>query len=105
EGVWFALVVVPRLGEFVAKFSVFRAALMAGVFALAVRGVVTSVVGAYYYPTIVKTMYFDERAKPFEPMPYELKAVLGLTGLFNLLFFVYPSPLIDAANAAAKSLF
>jgi NADH-quinone oxidoreductase subunit N len=70
-----------------------------------VIGVVTSVMGAYYYLAIVKTMYFDEPAKPFEPMPYELKAMLGLTGLFNLLFFVYPSPLIEVANAAAKSLF
>jgi NADH-quinone oxidoreductase subunit N len=101
----FSLAGVPPLAGFFAKFYVFLAAIKAGLFALAVIGVVTSVVGAYYYLTIVKTMYFDEPAKPFEPMPYELKAVLGLTGLFNLLFFVYPSPLIDAANAAAKSLF
>jgi NADH-quinone oxidoreductase subunit N len=38
-------------------------------------------------------------------MPSELKAVLGVTGLFNLLYFFYPGPLIEAANAAAKSLF
>jgi NADH-quinone oxidoreductase subunit N len=38
-------------------------------------------------------------------MPGELKAVLGLAGLFNLLYFVYPAPLIEAAGAAAKSLF
>jgi NADH-quinone oxidoreductase subunit N len=38
-------------------------------------------------------------------MPIELKAVLAVTGLFNLLFFIYPGPLVDAANAAAKSLF
>ena len=41
----------------------------------------------------------------FQPMPTELKAVLGLTGLFNLLFFVYPAPLVNAASAAARSLF
>jgi len=63
------------------------------------------VVGAYYYLAIVKTMYFDEPAKEFEPMPYELKAVLAVTGLFNLLFFIYPGPLVAAAGAAAKSLF
>jgi NADH-quinone oxidoreductase subunit N len=50
-------------------------------------------------------MYFDEPAKAFEPMPYQLKAVLAVSGLFNLLFFVYPGPLVEAANAAAKSLF
>jgi NADH-quinone oxidoreductase subunit N len=50
-------------------------------------------------------MYFDEPAGRFEPMPFELKGVLAVTGLFNLLFFVYPGPLIQAATAAAKSLF
>src|SRR5947209_7222532 len=101
----FSLAGIPPLAGFFAKFYVFLAAIKAGLFALAVIGVVTSVVGAYYYLVIVKTMYFDEPAKPFEPMPHELKAVLGATGLFNLLFFVYPSPLVEAADAAAKSLF
>ncbi len=101
----FSLAGIPPLAGFFAKFYVFLAAIKAGLFTLAVIGVVTSVVGAYYYLAIVKTMYFDEPAKPFEPMPYELKAVLSVTGLFNLLFFAYPSPLIEAADAAAKSLF
>jgi len=101
----FSLAGVPPLAGFFAKFYVFLAAIKAGLFTLAVIGVVTSVVGAYYYLAIVKTMYFDEPAKPFEPMPHELKAVLAATGLFNLLFFVYPSPLVEAADAAAKSLF
>src|SRR6185437_6177939 len=81
------------------------AAIKAGLFTLAVIGVLTSVVGAYYYLAIVKVMYFDEPAKGFAPMPYELRAVLAVAGLFNLLFFVYPGPLVDAATAAAKSLF
>jgi NADH-quinone oxidoreductase subunit N len=101
----FSLAGIPPLAGFFAKFYVFLAAIKAGLFTLAVIGVVTSVVGAYYYLTIVKIMYFDEPARPFEPMPHELKAVLAVTGLFNLLFFVYPSPLVEAANAAAKSLF
>jgi NADH-quinone oxidoreductase subunit N len=101
----FSLAGIPPLAGFFAKFYVFLAAIQAGLFTLAVIGVVTSVVGAYYYLAIVKIMYFDEPAKPFEPMPHELKAVLAVTGLFNLLFFVYPSPLVEAANAAAKSLF
>jgi NADH-quinone oxidoreductase subunit N len=101
----FSLAGIPPLAGFFAKFYVFLAAIQAGLFTLAVIGVVTSVVGAYYYLAIVKIMYFDEPAKGFEPMPHELRAVLAVTGLFNLLFFVYPGPLIDAANAAAKSLF
>jgi NADH-quinone oxidoreductase subunit N len=101
----FSLAGIPPLAGFFAKFYVFLAAIKAGLFTLAVIGVVTSVVGAYYYLAIVKTMYFDEPAKAFEPMPHELKAVLAVTGLFNLLFFAYPGPLIEAADAAAKSLF
>jgi NADH-quinone oxidoreductase subunit N len=101
----FSLAGIPPLAGFFAKFYVFLAAIQAGLFTLAVVGVLASVVGAYYYLMIVKIMYFDEPAKPFEPMPAELRAVLGVTGLFNLLFFVYPGPLVAAATAAAKSLF
>src|SRR5262245_15800668 len=101
----FSMAGIPPLAGFFAKFYVFLAAIKAGLFTLAVIGVVTSVVGAYYYLAIVKIMYCDEPAKPFEPMPHELRAVLAVAGLFNLLFFVYPGPLIEAANAAAKSLF
>jgi NADH-quinone oxidoreductase subunit N len=101
----FSLAGIPPLAGFFAKFYVFLAAIKAGLFALAVIGVVTSVVGAYYYLTIIKIMYFDEPTKAFEPMPGELRATLVVSGLFNLLFFLYPGPLIDAATAAAKSLF
>ena len=101
----FSLAGIPPLAGFFAKFYVFLAAIKAGLFALAVIGVVTSVVGAYYYLAIVKIMYFDEPAKPFAPMAYELKIVLAVAGLFNLLFIAYPGPLIAAATTAAKSLF
>jgi len=101
----FSLAGIPPLAGFFAKFYVFLAAIKAGLFALAVLGVLASVVGAYYYLAIIKLMYFDEPTKGFAPMPAELKAVLGVTGLFNLLFFVYPGPLVEAATAAAKSLF
>jgi NADH-quinone oxidoreductase subunit N len=101
----FSLAGIPPLAGFFAKFYVFLAAIKAGLFALAVLGVLASVVGAYYYLVIVKIMYFDEPARGFEPMPGELQAVLGASGLFNLLFFVYPGPLIEAATVAAKSLF
>jgi NADH-quinone oxidoreductase subunit N len=101
----FSLAGIPPLAGFFAKYYVFLAAIKAGLFTLAVLGVLASVVGAYYYLMIVKTMYFDEPAEGFVPMPIELKAVLGVTGLFNLLYFVYPAPLLEAAGAAAKSLF
>jgi NADH-quinone oxidoreductase subunit N len=101
----FSLAGIPPLAGFFAKYYVFLAAINAGLFTLAVIGVLASVVGAYYYLMIVKIMYFDEPAKAFEPMPREQIAVLAVAGLFNLLFAVYPAPLLDAAGAAAKSLF
>ncbi|HWP27819.1 MAG TPA: NADH-quinone oxidoreductase subunit NuoN [Xanthobacteraceae bacterium] len=101
----FSLAGIPPLAGFFAKFYVFLAAVESGLYTLAVIGVLASVVGAYYYLAIVKIMYFDEPTTGFVPMPVELKAVLGITGLFNLLFFLYPAPLLAAASAAAKSLF
>ena len=101
----FSLAGIPPLAGFFAKYYVFLAAINAGLYILAVIGVVTSVVGAYYYLTIVKVMYFDEPAESFAPMARELRIVLGVTGLFTILFFAYPAPLVSAAAAAAKSLF
>lgn len=101
----FSLAGIPPLAGFFAKFYVFLAAIKAGLFTLAVIGVVTSVVGAFYYLTIVKVMYFDEPKEAMEPMRVELRVVLAVAGIFNLLFFVYPAPLVNAATVAAKSLF
>jgi NADH-quinone oxidoreductase subunit N len=95
----FSLAGVPPLAGFFGKFYVFVAAINAGLFTLSVIGVLTSVVGAYYYLSIVKVMYFDE------PLRVELRAVLAVAGLFNIFFFVYPGPLVSMATVAAKSLF
>jgi NADH-quinone oxidoreductase subunit N len=101
----FSLAGIPPLAGFFAKFYVFLAAINSGLYALAVIGVLLSVVGAYYYLRIVKIMYFDAPAERFEPMPGLLAAVLGASGLFILFYFVYPAPLVNVAEAAAKSLF
>ncbi len=101
----FSMAGVPPLAGFFAKFYVFLAAIKAGLYVLAVIGVLASVVGAYYYLAIVKLMYFDEAVEGFYAMPIELRVVLAICGLFNILFFVYPGPLIGAASAAARSLF
>ena len=101
----FSMAGVPPLAGFFAKFYVFLAAIKAGLYVLAVIGVLASVVGAYYYLAIVKIMYFDEPAEGFVPMPDEIKVVLAVCGLFNILFFLYPGPLIGVASAAAHSLF
>ncbi|MEP9366922.1 NADH-quinone oxidoreductase subunit NuoN [Xanthobacter sp. VNH20] len=104
-GLMFSLAGIPPLAGFLAKYYVFLAAIEAGLYGLAVIGVLASVVGAYYYLRVVKIMYFDEPAEAFDPMPGELKAVLGLSGLFTIFYFVYPSPLINAAGVAARALF
>jgi NADH-quinone oxidoreductase subunit N len=101
----FSLAGIPPLAGFFAKFYVFLAAINSGLYALAVIGVLLSVVGAYYYLRIVKIMYFDAPVERFEPMPGLLAAVLGASGLFILFYFVYPAPLVNVAEAAAKSLF
>jgi NADH-quinone oxidoreductase subunit N len=101
----FSLAGIPPLAGFFAKFYVFLAAIHAGLYALAVIGVLLSVVGAYYYLRIVKLMYFDAPVERFEPMQAPLAAVLGVTGAFILFYFLYPAPLVALAGMAAKSLF
>jgi len=101
----FSLAGIPPLAGFFAKFYVFLAAIKAGLFTLAVIGVITSVIGAYYYLAIVKIMYFDEPVRSFQRMPLLLGLVLGVSGIANILFFAYPAPLLGAATVAAKSLF
>jgi NADH-quinone oxidoreductase subunit N len=101
----FSLAGIPPLAGFWAKFYVFAAAIKSGLFALAVIGVVTSVVGAYYYLRIVKIMYFDQPKPAFEKGALELRAVMTVSTIFVLLLSFVPAPLFNSAAAAAKSLF
>ena len=100
----FSLAGIPPLAGFFAKWYVFVAAIKAGLFTLAVVGVLTSVVGAYYYLSIIKVMYFDEPVGQLDPMRMELRTVLAVAGIFNIFFFVYPGPLVSVATVAAESL-
>lgn len=101
----FSLAGIPPLAGFFGKFYVFLAAINSGLYTLAIIGVLSSVVGAFYYLRIIKIMYFDEPAEKFEPMPGSLQGVLAISGLLVIFFFTYPAPLVAAANIAAKSLF
>ncbi|MEO6382522.1 MAG: NADH-quinone oxidoreductase subunit NuoN, partial [Nitrobacter sp.] len=101
----FSLAGIPPLAGFFAKFYVFTAAIKAGLFTLSVIGVITSVVGAFYYLNVIKVMYFDEQAEATDAVRVELRTVVAVTAIFNMLFFAYPGPLVSAATAAAKSLF
>ncbi|WP_119418122.1 NADH-quinone oxidoreductase subunit NuoN [Desertibaculum subflavum] len=101
----FSLAGVPPLAGFFGKFYVFMAAVNAGLYVLAVIGVVTSVVGAYYYLRIVKLMYFDAPAEPFAANTDRGVGVVTVAaGLFTLFFFVYPAPIVAGAQIAARAL-
>ena len=101
----FSLTGIPPLAGFFGKFYVFAPAIQAGLYPLAVIGVLASVVGAFYYLRIVKIMYFDEPAEAFEqPMPGELTAVLGISSVFTLFFVLYPAPLIVASQVVVGAL-
>ncbi len=96
---------IPPLAGFFAKWYAFVAAIDAGLYPLAVIGMLCSVVACFYYLRIVKIIYLDEPAAPFESVSREVTAVMMVAGLAVVLFWVFPGPLVSAASAAAKSLF
>jgi NADH-quinone oxidoreductase subunit N len=102
----FSLAGIPPLAGFFAKLYVFLAAIRAGLYPLAVIGVVTSVVGAYYYLRIVKVIYFDEPEPAFEhDMGAGVAGVILGSGIFTVFFFLGAGPLVTAAANAAAALF
>jgi NADH-quinone oxidoreductase subunit N len=102
----FALSGVPPTAGFFAKLYVFLAAIDAKLAGLAVIGVLTSVVSAFYYLRVVKVMYFDEPAGAFDrPLSAELKGVVFVTAVVTLFFFALPGPIVGGAEVAAAALF
>jgi NADH-quinone oxidoreductase subunit N len=96
---------ITIMAGFFAKWSVFLAAIDAGLYPLAVIGMLTSVVACFYYLRIVKVIYLDEPAATFDPVSREVTGVMVLCGLLVLFYWAYPGPLAVAADNAAKSLF
>ena len=102
----FSMAGIPPMAGFFSKLYVFLAAVEAGLFTLAIIGVLSSVVGAYYYLRIIKVMYFDEATETLDPVGDDaMTGVLVVTGLFSLLFFVLPTPILASAAQAAAALF
>jgi NADH-quinone oxidoreductase subunit N len=101
----FSMAGIPPFSGFWGKYFIFSAAVNQGMWALAVIGVLTSVIGAYYYIRIIKVMYFDAAAPAFDVRPASLSLVATAGGLFTTFFFVFPAPLVSAAEVAAKVLF
>ena len=103
----FSLAGIPPLFGFWPKFLVFNAAVDAGLTWLAVVGIVTSVIGAYYYLMIVKTMYLDDPAPAYERSRDRVEGVLiAAAALFVSPLGYFSIPWIDsAAQTAAGALF
>jgi len=102
----FSLAGIPPLAGFFGKLYVFLAAVEAGLYVLAVIGVVASVIGSFYYLRIIKIMYFDDPIDHLDrPIGRDLSFVIGATSLIVIMFFVYPSPVLSSAASAAASLF
>lgn len=100
----FSLAGIPPLAGFWGKFYVIAAAVKANMLALAVVAVLASVVAAFYYIRIVIVMFVKEPKERFLAIDGKIGAVMALATLFVLFFIVYPSPLVEAAAQAAKSL-
>ena len=102
----FSLAGIPPLAGFFGKLYVFRAAIDAELYALAIIGVLASVVAAFYYLRIVKVMYFDTPAEPFQrPIGGEMAAILTVTAVVTLFFVVFAGPLVSISHVAAQALF
>ncbi len=103
----FSLAGIPPLFGFYAKFAVFNAAIGAGLFPLAVIGYVASVIGAYYYLRVVKTMYFDDPAPAFAPMDSRVEGgLIAVAAVFVSPLGYLAIPLLGSwTMVAARALF
>ena len=103
----FSLAGIPPLLGFWPKFAVFTAAMEGRLYLLAVVGVVASVIGAYYYLRVVKSLYFDDPAAPLAPSDSRVNAALiGVAALVcSPLGMLAITPLLAAARGAAAALF
>ena len=101
----FSMAGIPPFAGFFGKLYVFLAAIQAELYGLAIIGVLSSVVAAFYYIRIVKLMYFDEPSESFErPLGREMTAILVATAVFVVGFFVIVSPIADSAGIAAAAM-
>ena len=103
----FSLAGIPPLFGFWPKFLVFDALVAQGYWPLAMIGIATSVIGAFYYLRIVKTMYFDDPAGAYAPASSRLESAMIAVAALTVspLGYLSIGPLALASGAAAKSLF
>ncbi len=102
----FSMAGIPPMAGFWGKFYIFKAAIDSGMIALAVIGVLTSVIGAYYYLRIIKIMYFDESSDAFDrPVGGGMVSVMGICAFAVMLITIIPGQLAGQAGLAAAALF
>ena len=102
----FSMSGIPPMAGFFGKLMIFEAAVSSGFYVLAVFGVLTSVVAAYYYLRIIKVMFFDKAADKFDgESGFANRAVTIVSILFILGFVFRPSVLVESGVIAAMSLF
>lgn len=99
----FSLAGIPPLMGFWAKFLVFDAAVGAGLTGLAIFGIASSVIGAFYYLKIIKTIYFDAPADAYAPAGSRLENALIAVCATVLVLGYLLNPALDKASAAAAS--
>ena len=96
----FSLAGVPPLGGFFAKFYVFTSVLEQKMYALAIIGLLTTVISAFYYLKIIKTIYFDDSVITFDSVKNKTAQVsIFLSCSILLTFFLYPSILNNLVNS------
>ena len=100
----FSMAGIPPLAGFFGKLYVFLAAVQGGYWVLAAVGIGTSVVATYYYLRIVKVMYFDAGEEALDARPAGLTVVMTAAGILTVLFFLFPAPIIAAAQVAVAAL-
>ena len=102
----FSMAGIPPLAGFFGKLYVFLAAVHAGLYTLAILGVLTSAVAAFYYLRIVKVMYFDEPIEALDKaIGRTMSVVLTVSTVVVTFFFLLPMPVLRLSQAAAKTLF
>ncbi len=99
----FSMAGIPPLFGFWAKFLVFDAAVAAGLTALAAVGIAASVIGAFYYLKIIKTMYFDEPTIAYEAKGGAVENVILTACAVVIVFGYLLNPVLDQASAAAAA--
>ena len=95
----FSLAGIPPLAGFFAKFYIFKAVIEQSMYFLAIVGLLSTVVAAFYYLRIIKIIYFDkEKEKYDEDHSLWLKFSLTFSTILILLYFIFPSQLIDVVS-------